>query len=410
MPNTLRSRLDRLTPARVFLVVVIPLAILYFATAAKARPYHIDPLTNVLTAWQIGAQGSVYLDEYPTLATSESFGNIGWFVTTKTGHTVSKYPPGAALLAAPLYFLHQNTTPTTLTGSNDFSVPSIALDLPSFVPAAAAASLATAMAIGFLALTFLPYLTPSTTIVGAYVAGLGTGAWSVASDALWQHGPAMLWIALALYLTSRHHPWLAGLSFGMAILTRPHLALIAAGVGIAIAISERSVKPAIQVGAGSVVGFGTLVAYNWSVFGSPSISGGYGANFSENALHSSWSWYLHNIYGAFLDPVRGLFVWAPFVLVLAFGFAKAWRPAPAWAKGAAIGGLLYLLLQLKANRFTGGGGFFAYRYPLEALTAMAPLLALSWREWIRNHTWRTGLFAVSAAFAIAAQAVASVYH
>ena len=51
-------------------------------------------------------------------------------------------------------------------------------------------------------------------------------------------------------------------------------------------------------------------------------------------------------------------------------------------RGSAVGGLLYLLLQLKANRYSGGEGFWGYRYPLETLAASAPLLLLSYREWL----------------------------
>ncbi|NNC41124.1 MAG: hypothetical protein HKN95_10570, partial [Acidimicrobiia bacterium] len=79
---------------------------------------------------------------------------------------------------------------------------------------------------------------------------------------------------------------------------------------------------------------------------------------------------------------RGFLLWSPFLLVLIPGLRAAWKAAPAWVRGSALGGLVYLLVQYKANRFSGGGGFFTYRYPLEALTAAAPLLYLSYREWV----------------------------
>ena len=388
--------------------MLIPLFGIYFATATTSLPYHIDALTNVLTGWHVAARGSIYLDESPDLANPASFRNVGWFVRTPRGHVVSQYPPGAALIAIPFYTADRQSTRMILYGNNDPDAPGVTLDLPSLIPAAAAASFATALAMALLALVSLQFLSPARAMVASYVAGLGTGAWAVASDSLWQHGPGMLWIALALYLTVRKHQVGAGLAFGMAILTRPHLALIAAAVGIAIGLARRSFRPVLEVGIGSSIGLAALLVYNRVVFGAFSVTGGYGTGFTEQAVHSSATWYLRNIAGAFVDPTRGLLIWTPFLIVLIPGLVRAWKAAPAWVKGAAIGGLLYLLLQLKANRFSGGTGFFAYRYPLEFLTAAAPLLVLAYREWISDHKLRTRVFQLAVLFSVFAQATGAI--
>jgi len=159
------------------------------------------------------------------------------------------------------------------------------------------------------------------------------------------------------------------------------------------------------VGFGSSFGLVALIAYNWVVFGVPSVSGGYGDAFTSRAIHSSIGWYLSNVGGALVDPARGLLVWAPFLIVLSPGLLRGWKTAPAWARGAAIGGLLYLLLQLKSNRFSGGSGFFAYRYPLEMLMASAPLLFLAWRHWTTETAIRRHLFRLAAALAVVGQAL-----
>jgi len=169
-------------------------------------------------------------------------------------------------------------------------------------------------------------------------------------------------------------------------------------------------KPTLKIAAGSVLGLGALVAFNWAVFGSPSITGGYGPSFANRALSGDWWWYLRNIGGAAFDPQHGLFIWAPFLLVLIPGLVKAWKAAPDWVRGAAIGGVLYLLVQLKANRFSGGGGHFAYRYPLEALAASAPLLVLSWREWVSEHPVRTKLFAGGVVLAVVGQVIGAILY
>jgi hypothetical protein len=73
-----------------------------------------------------------------------------------------------------------------------------------------------------------------------------------------------------------------------------------------------------------------------------------------------------------------------------------------------VGGLLYLLVQLKANRFSGGEFFFSYRYPLEALTAAAPLLALAYAGWVAHRRSINLLFFMALAISIVFQAVASL--
>ena len=65
--------------------------------------------------------------------------------------------------------------------------------------------------------------------------------------------------------------------------------------------------------------------------------------------------------------------YSPFLLILIPGLREAWRNSPDWVKGASIGGIVYLLEQLKANRFSGGTGFIGHRYPFEALNAAAAI-------------------------------------
>ncbi len=225
MLRRLVPHLHHLSPGRVFLLVWIPLFSLFFATAQKSTVHSLDTYTNVLTAWSLASEHTIYADPTPGPANPGDYGIISWFTTTSSGRLVSQYPPGAALVAAPFYLASPATRQVTLPEGATRLPGEVTVNLPSLVPAAVAASLTSSLAIALLGLLFLDFLTPAQTVAGAYIAGLGTSAWSVASDALWQHGPAMLWIALALYLISRDHRLWAGVAFGMAILTRPHLAL-----------------------------------------------------------------------------------------------------------------------------------------------------------------------------------------
>jgi alpha-1,2-mannosyltransferase len=142
----------------------------------------------------------------------------------------------------------------------------------------------------------------------------------------------------------------------------------------------------VLIGIGSAAGHAALVWFNSVVFGSPSITGGYSGSFATRAASFDVLDYLGNIILALVHLERGLLIFSPFLILLIPGLRAGWRAAPAWVRGSAVGGLLYLLLQLKANRYSGGVGFWGYRYPLETLAAAAPLLLLSYTEWLRHRS------------------------
>ena len=59
--------LQNVAPLRVFGVVAIPVLFIYLATASWTLPYHIDAVTNVFTAWELGTDGDVLLEDHEVL-------------------------------------------------------------------------------------------------------------------------------------------------------------------------------------------------------------------------------------------------------------------------------------------------------------------------------------------------------
>ena len=108
-------------------------------------------------------------------------------------------------------------------------------------------------------------------VIAGYVGGLATTMWAVASDALWQHGPASMWIALAIFLVARSHLAWAGVAFGAAVLTRPHLALVAAALGLFLILTRKSIVPALKIGAGSLLWLGGLLFDKRGLWGGPAL-------------------------------------------------------------------------------------------------------------------------------------------
>jgi hypothetical protein len=410
------ATLDPVAPSRagagratVFALVFVPLVLIYSLTAQWTLPYHIDALTNAITGWYVGNEGTVIADRHDALTTHESYAHLGWFVASPEG-TVGQYPPGAALVAGAFYAVTPgDLVDHKLLGQNRVGVEAVTVGVPPLWPATLSAVLTTALAAAVLAIVFLGLGGGRrTAVVGGLVFGLATGAWSVASSASWTHGPAMLAIALGLLAAQQDRWALSGLAFAAAILTRPHLAIVAAALGLGVAIRRRRPGPAVALGLCAAVGLGALLAYNAAIWGEPSVSGGYGDGFEEQFAHSGLGWFASNVWGGLVDPHHGLLPWAPFVAVLAIGVVAERRHLTDWSLAAAIGGVLYLLIQWRANTFAGGRGHSGYRYPLEMLTACAPAFYLGYLRWVAPRPAAAKLLAVGVTVAFAGQLTASV--
>lgn len=393
--------------ARFFLSLFLPLLVLYAATASWQLPINYDALTNTITAWHLGKRGSPFLPGFSALASEPYAGAMGYYEMTAQG-VVSQYPPGAPLLAAPLYALvPSELVQMPMRNPSRPELGAVTMAIPPFGPATLVAVLSSAAAIAVLGLVFRSQGELTDAWLGAFVAGLGTSVWSVASDALWQHGPAMLWIAIGTYLAARGRYLRSGLAFGAGVLTRPLTAFIPASVGLYCGLSQRRWQAFIGIGVGSALGLAMLLAYNAALFGDPSVSGGYDSSFESRLFSAQWSAFAVNILGGLFDPRVGVLLWSPFLLLLLPGLGRAWKQSEAWARGAAVGGLVYLLLQYKMNRYYPD--FLPYRYPLEALTASAPLWFAAYRGWLQGCRIRVKrFFATLVLVGIALQAVAAI--
>jgi hypothetical protein len=264
------------------------------------------------------------------------------------------------------------------------------------------AALTTAGAVALLFVAFLRISSTRVAVFGALVFALGTGTWSVASQALWQHGPAMLFIALALLHPA---PKYAGFAWIPAVLTRP----ISASIGLASSayeiVRKRRVEYAVVPLASILLGSALFLLYNRWAFGSWSPFAAYGFNPVLTGLDVDLISWLRNVGSALVDPRRGILTISPFLVILLPGLARAWRNSPRWVRGAAMGGVAYLLVHYKFHDFAGGHFFFGYRYPLEGLLALAPLLLLSHQAWVAMTRYRSTLFWIAVVVAVALQAI-----
>src|SRR5690606_6780994 len=103
--------------------------------------------------------------------------------------------------------------------------------------------------------------------------------------------PAMLAISLAILGAASERWFLSGLGFGLAILVRPHIAVIAATIGIWVGVTRRDWKPTALTALGSSAGLVALLAYNYWLWSAITISGGYGDVFADRFVNSSLAWF-----------------------------------------------------------------------------------------------------------------------
>lgn len=383
------------------LLVTVLLSLVYYATAPLTKSSH-DPFSNTLTAWSIGTRGSVVLDEFAFLLGRNEPIALAAIVHGQAG-PVSFYPPGAALLAAPLYAVVPYGN--YLVGEAVFPDQSTALYVvPPLGPAAIVAALTTALAALFLYLAFQRLGSRRASVAAAAIFAFGTGAWAVSSQALWQHGPAMMWIAIGVAFVDVEQRRGSDLAWMMAILTRPITGAIVAGLHGYRAWTKRQWRLVLAPWTAAAIGVTLLATFNRYVFGSWSIQGGYGHTSNVRIPNIDLLRWGGNMVGALIDPARGLLTISPFLVILVPGLTGAWKTAPSWVKGAAVGGILYFLVQYNLHDFRGGLRFFGYRYPLEALVAWSPLLFMSYQAWVKGTRHREILFWCGVAIAVSLQA------
>ena len=365
-------------------LVFLPLIVLYLNTATvdtdKLSP---DPVAAAQVAWRI--------TNYQDIDLAGRGQDTIWIQERGNGVRTSDRSPGVIGFGVPFFWL---------IGRDPLLI--------NMQAAALAAAFAAAAAMATLAL-LLRRLTTTKVAVGATaLMALGTSTWGVSADALWPHGPNQLFLAVAM-LGAANGLWLlTGTVFALAILTRAHLASVAAVTGIWLSLKRRAWSPVVAIGAFSVTALLAVIAYTNYLSGRLDVSPS-GISGTHSLRDNGWDHMAANTMGFFVSPSRGLLVICPFLLLLLPGLPRAWRAAPTWVRAFAAGGVLYLLIQAKLNHFSGGVRFWGPRLTLESLTLWAPLLLLCWTQWTSLRAWRIRLFLSLAILAVGYQAIGAIY-
>ena len=206
--------------------------------------------------------------------------------------------------------------------------------------------------------------------------GFATPVWTVSANLMWPHTITVFAIAGMAWAAASDRWWWAGVFGGIGLWGRVHVAMIVAVLGLGVALRRREWGPAVRM---AIASCGFLLAsslwIHW-MYGTWSPLGAYdGGAVGQNADQYRYS--IANQLGMWVAPDRGILLWTPVMLLLLPALVRSWRELPDWSRSLLLGGLLYTVLGGALNTFTGGEGFFGYRYGLEFLACATPALSLS---------------------------------
>ncbi len=349
---------------------------------------------------------------------------------------VNQYGPGAGLTALPIFAVLD-----CWTGDLEQS-PAVLWYGGKLV-----ASLCVAGSVGLVYLALCQMTTGWAALLIALLYGTGTCVWSMSSQTLWQSGPNVLFLALAVYCLvqlerrgrkGRGRVWAAvgGLAAGWAVVCRPTSALVvgalAGGYFVRLLWSRRierlrnasegAKQPPAPSGntdlrdsvvergasagtAASNTGFaltslfaflvGTLpaglflAAYNTYYLGAAWRFGQVeaGRRLAQEQLGEPDAWagnFLEGLYGQLISPSRGLLVYSPILGFSLWGMALAWRRRRYWLlRPMSVAVLMLLLVQSKWFNWHGGWSY-GYRLMVDAMP-LAALCAAPTVPWIRRY-------------------------
>lgn len=308
-PRTVRS----LRLAWLALVLSHAILAVYFVDLGLSA----NPVSRALPVLSLFDEGTLRIDRWASLTVDKA---------EIDGHFYSDKPPLASALAAAGYGLVRPF-----------------LDLPRNPSYRAYRQTRIVMAIGSLLCGALPFLILVLLCFdGARGLARARAAWLVPlavyggflypyASAFMAHllGAALLLMAYRS-LFEKDRPALAGMLLGLAFLAEYPLAMALPLWAAQDALRRRRVRPALLLGAGFAPAAALGAAYNLYLTGDP-LTFAYKFNATEQfaALESAYGLArpsLASVYGLSISPFRGVFFYAPVVLVLGLQVIRAaWR-------------------------------------------------------------------------------------
>jgi hypothetical protein len=339
---------------------------------ANGRPHpEIDCVAEPYVAWSLLQHGSLDLSGYPECVRLSGTIHVQ---RTSDGRLLSGRPPGVALTALP--FL----APLAVFRA-DPPAPLAMILLGKLIGAL--------MTSGASAIFYLlcRRLAPASAPAATTLFALGSCLWTVASQALWMHGPATLWVTLGLSLllptelpVSRRRLAVAGLVLGLAVLTRPTTAFFVMGTGL-VFLGRGRWRELLTFALGGMPPLLVLLATNYSCYGHP-LLGGYCNDYWDGAP-PLWL----GLGGLLIAPSRGLLTYSPALVLAPVGLWQLRRLGERGALLAAWTAAALLTVLFYSRWYDWRGGWcYGPRFLCETLPIFCLLFALAYAA--LRHAWQ----------------------
>jgi hypothetical protein len=387
---------------------------LYTANGRAIGAGDVVPATFLAVALTHG--DGPYLDRFDHVL-REPDGRLPGYATDARGHAVSRYPIGPALVASPLVWPQRLAFDLLEPGWA--SRPDRARFLAARMGKTAASAL-TALAAVLLWWWLRSHVSAGVALAATLAASLGSGCWPVASQALWQHGPAVLCLTLALVLLdfprpSRFRLALAGFAAALLVACRP-IDLVFAGV-LALWVLTHHPRPArIAFFTPAILGAVALASYQLYFF--DTLTGGYAAiekmhPWAHGTRGTFTGSVLNGGLGTLFSPSHGLLVYSPWVALALLGLGR-----PAVRRRLRTWPLLAWMLPALVPNFAllatyscwWGGHCFGPRFWIDSMPLLAGALAVGLDTPTRRPRLARAAFAACLTLAVAVQVVGALSY
>ena len=365
--------------------------------------FSVDTIPATALSASIAREANLDLDEFRQLLSTNTNAldaSLIYFgaMQERHGRLVTSYPLGSSLLAAPFFWAADKVG--YLREWHHYRVAG-----------KIAASFMVALSAVFIFLTLGFTISTRAAWVLALFFGLGTPAWPLSSQELWQHGPGTLCLAIGVYAlfslaktSSQKFALIAGLFLGLAVLCRLLNVIPVAALSCFILAHQRKYSAAFFLPLIAIAI--PLALYNIEMYGH--LSGGYDAIY-QSKWHawrglSSETAYDNLLPQGFADvlisPSRGLLVFSSFLLpALIAAMVFVIRPNTRIDRYLAIW-VLVMIVVLAKNTLWWGGSSFGPRYFSETCVALVILTGSLW-HWLTQYRLLHGMFVASAVTSIA---------
>ncbi len=291
-------------------LVFVTVFIVHFLLSPVVTVY--DSIWFVPISLSIIHEGNTDLDEYARNVAQQNYYGV-----VNTGeHLQSYFPVGASVLAVPFVFVADKLAPRLWH-----------IDLREYYGRVTTnpftgrleqciASIIAALAAVVMYLIARRYLSPPRSLLLVAIFAFGTSLWSVASRALWQHGPSILMLSLALYLLLRAEdkPSLAqfvSIPLAAAYVIRPTNSLSVIAFTVLIALMYRRYLLRYFLWAG-------LIAIPFLLFNRAAYGALLPPYYLANRIGGAPT-FGEALLGNLVSPARGLLVYSPIFFLAGYG-------------------------------------------------------------------------------------------